>query len=121
MGEFLMAKRLQKDNKNWAEIARQLGRTVEKVRGALDYNWADRKRSASYRNRQKERNALKCPTLPELKNIPPGKPIEIPASVIEDREHRFQLKPRDLTAFRCGDPLPGYSALDMKNNALTNR
>src|SRR6185437_14859634 len=93
MGEFLMAKRLRKQSKDWAAIAREMGKTVEKVRGALDYNWAQRKREASFRNRQRDREERKCPTLPELKNIPPGKPMEIPASVIEDREHRFQLKP----------------------------
>lgn len=29
-----------------------------------------------------------------------------------DREHRYTLFPRDLTAALLGDPLPGYSALD---------
>lgn len=29
-----------------------------------------------------------------------------------DREQRYALTPRDLTAAFCGDPLPGYSALD---------
>jgi len=36
----------------------------------------------------------------------------VPDSVLADREHRRGLAPRDLTASLCGDPLPGYSALD---------
>jgi hypothetical protein len=32
----------------------------------------------------------------------------------EDRARRYALAPRDLTAAFCGDPLPGYSALDRR-------
>ena len=38
----------------------------------------------------------------------------IPPAVIEDRDLRQTLAPRDLTAILCGDPLPGRSALDRR-------
>lgn len=34
--------------------------------------------------------------------------------VVEERDYRLSLAPRDLTAAFCGDPLPGYSALDRR-------
>ena len=40
--------------------------------------------------------------------------VEIPIPVQEDRDYRARLQPRDLTAFICHDPLPGYSALERK-------
>lgn len=38
--------------------------------------------------------------------------VDVPRNAIEEREHRLLLEPRDLTAAFCGDPLPGYSALE---------
>ena len=40
--------------------------------------------------------------------------ITVPQSVLADRERRYQLEPRDLTAAIFGDPLPGMSALDRR-------
>lgn len=34
--------------------------------------------------------------------------------LLRARDMRLQIKPRDLTAFLCGDPLPGYSALERR-------
>lgn len=38
--------------------------------------------------------------------------VSIPAHVIADRKHRLSLVPRDCTALRMGDPLPGCSMLE---------
>ena len=38
--------------------------------------------------------------------------VNIPASVLAEREARLALSPRDLTAAIAGDPLPGMSALE---------
>jgi hypothetical protein len=38
----------------------------------------------------------------------------IPAEVLADRERRYQLLPRDLTAALMGDPLPSYSYLERR-------
>ena len=39
-------------------------------------------------------------------------PIKIPAHVLLERERRRSLEHASVGAFLCGDPLPGYSALD---------
>lgn len=38
----------------------------------------------------------------------------VPDSVLQDRDRRMQLAPRDLTAAFFGDPLPGMSALERR-------
>src|SRR5688572_19780182 len=38
--------------------------------------------------------------------------VNIPDSVLAEREARLALSPRDLTAAIAGDPLPGMSALE---------
>jgi hypothetical protein len=47
---------------------------------------------------------------------PPTKPALRVVRVDRRAEwlHRLALRPRDLTAAICGDPLPGYSALDRR-------
>jgi len=42
--------------------------------------------------------------------VPPK--LEIPPSVLADRDRRLHLRPRDVSAALCGDPLPGRSALE---------
>lgn len=43
----------------------------------------------------------------------PDRPV-IPQCVIDDRDHRSMLPPRDLTAALLGDPPVGYSALERR-------
>lgn len=38
----------------------------------------------------------------------------IPARCLIERDRRYAIAPRDLTAAFCGDPLPGYSALERR-------
>lgn len=40
-----------------------------------------------------------------------SRPLVTPEA-LADRDYRLSLAPRDLTAAFCGDPLPGYSALE---------
>jgi hypothetical protein len=42
-------------------------------------------------------------------------PIITPQHVWAEAEHRRRLSRRTLTAEFCGDPLPGYSALDRRS------
>lgn len=37
---------------------------------------------------------------------------EVSVRTLREWRNRLELRPRDLTAAICGDPLPGYSALD---------
>ncbi len=47
------------------------------------------------------------------RGIAPFEPVKnIPPEVTADRDHRASLVPRDTTALRMGDPLPGYFAGD---------
>lgn len=39
---------------------------------------------------------------------------DVPRGVLRERAEREQLAPRSLTAALCGDPLPGYSALERR-------
>jgi hypothetical protein len=39
-------------------------------------------------------------------------PISIPAHVLMERDRRMALEHASITAYRCGDPLPGESVLD---------
>jgi len=43
----------------------------------------------------------------------------IPDAVIRERDHRLALDYPDLTSAFCGDPKPGYSALDRKKQVVT--
>lgn len=40
--------------------------------------------------------------------------LSVPSQVWADRERRCALEPATITAALCGDPLPGYSALDRR-------
>lgn len=46
--------------------------------------------------------------------IPTSTYDPIPGWVLEDRERRYEIAPRNLTAMVMGDPLPGYSGLEVK-------
>lgn len=50
--------------------------------------------------------------LGEKRDVPP------PQHVLNERDRRNRIRPRDLTAAIFGDPLPGYSALERKQNEL---
>lgn len=51
-------------------------------------------------------------------NNPKAVKVQSTARVNDDilraRDRRLKIKPRDLTAYICGDPLPGYSALERR-------
>jgi len=48
-----------------------------------------------------------------MKHLASPRP-EIPVDTQAEWEARLNTKPRDLTAAFCGDPLPGFSALERK-------
>jgi len=43
-----------------------------------------------------------------------GKNMKVPPEVFAERDRRLSLAPRSLTAAICGDPLPGYSAMERR-------
>jgi hypothetical protein len=48
--------------------------------------------------------------------LDPADRVEIPTDALSERDYRLSLVPRDLTAWVCGDPLPGYSEADRARN-----
>lgn len=84
------ARRLYRVHKKYSTVGKILGRPASSVRSRLnDAEVGERNRS-----------------IPER--------TIVPAFVLEDRERRYQLAPRDLTAALLGDPLPGLSALEQR-------
>lgn len=94
-------------------IARKMlrqGKSTEEVALALRYRHDPSTIQSKVDHRrlgEKERYQRMAPAIPMRISI-------IPAVVMERREHRSTLKPQSLTAFLCGDPLPGFSALDRR-------
>lgn len=76
------------------DIAKHFGVSYDSCRSKLRH---DRERSAGYRNATETQRVF-----------------EIPDEVWADRDRRLGLTPRDLSATLCGDPLPGYSALERR-------
>lgn len=47
--------------------------------------------------------------------------IAVSHDALAERDQRLALMPRDLTALICGDPLPGYSALERRESGPQRR
>jgi len=91
-------------------IARKIGRSEQGVRRRFDKfgpnfgeehvrNWSHRKLSHA-----------------RLIQNQVGRDPEIPEHVLAERDRRLDLERTTVTAIFCGDPLPGYSALDRRRS-----
>ncbi len=103
------ARAMLREKLQYHQIARKLGIHKETLRRALDPKWR------AMRNEQIARQAIRskfAPTSPPL-TIVRRMSEPIPAPVLADRDRRINL-PLTTTAALCGDPPPGYSALDRK-------
>ena len=104
---------LRSQGKISREIAEIMGRTEKSIRGKLEwikltpemrkkrYDAEARRRMRGVRVRQPDGRLPRAP---------------IPAVVLEDRDRRYSIPPRDLTAALLGDPIPGMSALERREN-----
>lgn len=90
--EIEKAAELYAKHRNYKRVARIMGRDDSMIRGYLKGQYV-----GPYRDFLFTRD-----------------PRDIPPSVIDDRDRRAQLAPRDLTAAFFGDPLPGMSALERR-------
>jgi len=70
------------------------------------------------RAEQRRRYAQTYARRPEIDHV---RMIDVPPDALAERDRRAQVPPRDLTAAVCGDPLPGYSALDRRRAEPTPR
>lgn len=96
------------------ETAVRIGRSYESLRGKVAWeNMTEAQKVARRALINARRNASG-----EYKSTPrPDKPAAKPRACpeqIADRDRRYKIHPRDLTASFFGDPLPGYSALDRR-------
>lgn len=89
----------------WPDIATLIGRPVEHCRAKYHYEMAKRATPRRARIRIKDDSVQRIhpPTLRERL---------AERAVLRDASER-----RDLTATLCGDPPPGYSALDRRSGA----
>lgn len=97
-------------------IALMIGRKDYQIRDKIRWenSSAEKREERSAQLRAKRaRQALEQQTeRVHLEFVKPGKrPGE---DLLQERQRRADLKPRDITAAFFGDPLPGYSALDRK-------
>lgn len=64
------------------------------------------------RQRRRERERAWRAEAKQSAHMVQSSSAHIPPDVLDDRDRRADLLPRDLTAALQGDPLPGRSALD---------
>jgi hypothetical protein len=92
---------LRKSGMGWRKIAKKLNLSYFAIRGNLENG---------FRELQAERvRRIRAGDL--SRGYQTGLSL-VPQSVLDERERRLALQPRDLTASILGDPPPGYSALD---------
>jgi hypothetical protein len=123
-GEKLRARRLRAAGWSWDAIGEAMCESWVTIRSAVQPEWGEAYRAKKRRASKKSHDRYKKSRLAErkmpagagLKNQQPGKSLEIPQSVLLDRERRLELAPRDITAALMGDPIPGRSALDRRQS-----
>lgn len=95
----------------YAQIAERLGRGSRSVRNKV----FETRQTPEQRRERLERKYASRNSRPKDSYTPhPVQPADRAADEIamDTRDRRLAISPRDLTAWFCGDPLPGYSALE---------
>lgn len=88
--ELFDARRMRARRMSYADIATKLGRTPNAVKVQL--------------------NKVPIESVGRI-----VKPLLVPDGVVQDRDRRFTMPVRDLTALILGDPPVGLSALEVKS------
>lgn len=102
----------------WARIGRELGVCGQTVRRALFPEWGKTRREWQQKHRDKAAKEREKEKSLDVYVDPDNRvqTIAIPSDVLFDRDRRRMLGPQSFTAWICGDPLPGYSALDKRQS-----
>jgi hypothetical protein len=119
--EWIRVKKLIDRKHDLAYIALVSGRSKEQIKGKLRWETMSKEKKAERRERI---NKLRTAS-GEYKSTPrPDKPaalaVRAPAEVMEDRARRMAA-PKTITGMLCGDPPPGWSALDRKRQGVTEQ
>ena len=101
--DIAMARRLYRDGTRIHVLMKMFGRGYETIRRVVDPEYREI-RNTYERMRRAEADGVENPTYR----------AHIPLPVEADRDRRINA-PRTITALVCGDPPPGYSALDRRN------
>ncbi len=99
--------RLRNEGWAWEKIAAQYGMTRHQLRLSFVPGYAEKCKQRYLDKLKGHRSPLS-----HVHHI--EQHVYIPPCVLEEREHRAALEPRDNTAALLNDPLPGYSALDRR-------
>jgi hypothetical protein len=115
--EFKRAKELLSQGLSYKLVAESLGRTDTQLHDKLVYEskspeWHERKRNTI--NARRRAQAAARPIQVPRDPVYAMRIERAPAAVVIERDHRQSLSPRSLTALLCGDPLPGFSALERR-------
>jgi hypothetical protein len=100
-----LAREMHKAGKSWKAIGRALCRSPDTARRALDPIYRKQ------RNHSTNTNQKRLMAKPVKISLDPR--CVVPPDLWIDRDRRMEA-PTTLTALLCGDPPPGYSALDKR-------
>ena len=107
--QIIEATKRRARGENFATIARALKLTSYQVRKHIVPGFMETKKL-----KERARTLELRQFMPKLQRHSAAIPQDVPRDVLFDREYRRQLAPRSFTAAFCGDPLPGYAALDKR-------
>ena len=117
----MMGKKTEFTKEQCAEIKRRLGlrQSYRKIAREMPVGYEAMRRQfdVTYRDHRNQRHRNVRETYgPRYGDAPAElvRTVETPACVLADRMHRRALSRPTLTAEFFGDPLPGYSALDRR-------
>ena len=111
------AQRMRGEGKTFPEIGDTFGFSSTRVKDKFWYmNQTDEYKQRRYDLNNERRRAIRSdnPKLPFVRrpNPVPTQPPDI--NTLIERNARLATPPRDLTAALCGDPRPGWSALERR-------
>lgn len=108
------------DGKDLHEVADLVGLTYDQVRRKVHYENLSPAKREIIRVRTNARRQADAEGRPRRERIVPSHKIfeKAPASILAEQRARQATMHRDLTAAFFGDPLPGYSALDQREQRV---
>lgn len=119
LDEIEALEKLKAEGRTYKEIGALLNRTPAGVKQRWRYlSMSDDERSSRAERSRRARQSRGGPVNPFIvrrRQLPAF--TVMPDEVFTDRHHRINA-PRSLTAIFCGDPAPGWSALDRKQQEV---
>jgi hypothetical protein len=107
--QWMRAQCLRNEGKNFVQIGAALGMTRRQVKNRFYHKALSREQLDAKNNYERENRYTKK----SERKTPYAWPAPEP-SVLVERNIRLATPPRDLTAALCGDPRPGWSALERR-------